>query len=67
MEMDLDKKKYKDEDYKTYIYGSAEVVGLMCLKVFCGGDESEYQKLLTPARHLGSAFQKVNFLRGYQK
>ncbi len=63
MEMDLDKKSYKDEDYKTYIYGSAEVVGLMCLKVFCNGDESEYQKLLTPARHLGSAFQKVNFLR----
>ncbi len=63
MEMDLDKKSYKDEDYKTYIYGSAEVVGLMCLKVFCDGDEAEYQKLLTPARHLGSAFQKVNFLR----
>lgn len=63
MAMDLDKKSYQDKDYKTYIYGSAEVVGLMCLKVFCGGDEAEYQKLLTPAKHLGSAFQKVNFLR----
>jgi len=63
MEMDLDKKTYQDKDYQTYIYGSAEVVGLMCLKVFCEGDEAEYQKLLTPAKHLGSAFQKVNFLR----
>ena len=63
MEMDLGKKKYEDDDYKTYIYGSAEVVGLMCLKVFCEGDEQEYQKLLVPAKHLGSAFQKVNFLR----
>jgi phytoene/squalene synthetase len=63
MEMDLDKKTYQDDDYKTYIYGSAEVVGLMCLKVFCNGDEDEYQKLLVPAKHLGSAFQKVNFLR----
>ncbi|MEQ9405371.1 MAG: phytoene/squalene synthase family protein [Cyclobacteriaceae bacterium] len=63
MEMDLGKKAYEDKDYKTYIYGSAEVVGLMCLKVFCEGDEEEYQKLLIPAKHLGSAFQKVNFLR----
>ena len=63
MEMDLDKKDYQSEDYQTYIYGSAEVVGLMCLKVFCEGDESKYQTLLGPARHLGSAFQKVNFLR----
>ncbi len=63
MEMDLDKKTYRDEDYKTYIYGSAEVVGLMCLRVFCDNDESKYQKLVTPAKHLGSAFQKVNFLR----
>ncbi|MEP5612705.1 MAG: phytoene/squalene synthase family protein [Cyclobacteriaceae bacterium] len=63
MEMDLDKKTYQDKDYQTYIYGSAEVVGLMCLKVFCEGNEAEYQKLLTPAKHLGSAFQKVNFLR----
>ena len=63
MEMDLSKKDYADPDYKKYIYGSAEVVGLMCLKVFCGGDENEYQRLLPPAKHLGSAFQKVNFLR----
>lgn len=63
MEMDLSKTDYADPDYKKYIYGSAEVVGLMCLKVFCGGDEKEYQRLLPPARHLGSAFQKVNFLR----
>ena len=63
MEMDLSKKDYKDPDYDKYIYGSAEVVGLMCLKVFCEGDEKQYQSLLMPARHLGSAFQKVNFLR----
>ncbi len=46
-----------------YIYGSAEVVGLMCLKVFVSGDEETYKKLELPARRLGSAFQKVNFLR----
>ena len=63
MEMDLSKTDYKDPDYDKYIYGSAEVVGLMCLKVFCEGNEDEYQSLLKPARHLGSAFQKVNFLR----
>ncbi|MEO9482343.1 MAG: phytoene/squalene synthase family protein [Ekhidna sp.] len=63
MEMDLSKKDYVDSDYKKYIYGSAEVVGLMCLKVFCGGEEKEYQRLLPSAKHLGSAFQKVNFLR----
>jgi len=63
MEMDLSKKDYTDTEYQTYIYGSAEVVGLMCLKVFCHGDEKEYQSLLKPAKHLGAAFQKVNFLR----
>lgn len=63
MEMDLEKKDYKDDDYNTYIYGSAEVVGLMCLKVFCEGNEEEYQSLLKPAKNLGAAFQKVNFLR----
>ncbi|WP_462247546.1 phytoene/squalene synthase family protein [Ekhidna sp.] len=63
MEMDLSKKDYTDPDYEKYIYGSAEVVGLMCLKVFCDGDEDEYQRLLSPAKYLGSAFQKVNFLR----
>lgn len=63
MEMDLSKRDYTHPEYKKYIYGSAEVVGLMCLKVFCDGDDDKYQSLLKPARHLGSAFQKVNFLR----
>ena len=63
MEMDLSKTDYTDPEYHKYIYGSAEVVGLMCLKVFCEGNEEEYQSLLKPAKHLGSAFQKVNFLR----
>lgn len=63
MEMDLQKKDYSASEYQKYIYGSAEVVGLMCLKVFCGGEEKKYQELLLPARSLGSAFQKVNFLR----
>ena len=63
MEMDLSKRDYTNPDYQKYIYGSAEVVGLMCLKVFCDGDDKEYQSLLKPAKHLGAAFQKVNFLR----
>ncbi|GAB2617185.1 phytoene/squalene synthase family protein [Belliella aquatica] len=63
MEMDLDFKTYNDSKYHEYIYGSAEVVGLMCLKVFCEGDESEYLRLREPACKLGAAFQKVNFLR----
>lgn len=63
MEADLEQKVYSDDEYDTYIYGSAEVVGLMCLKVFCDGNEAEYQKLKQPARALGAAFQKVNFLR----
>ncbi|MEP0984811.1 phytoene/squalene synthase family protein [Ekhidna sp.] len=63
MEMDLSKKDYEDPEYEKYIYGSAEVIGLMCLKVFLDGDEKKYQELLKPAKHLGSAFQKVNFLR----
>lgn len=63
MEMDLDFKKYNDNRYNEYIYGSAEVVGLMCLKVFCKGDPGMYNKLKEPARKLGAAFQKVNFLR----
>lgn len=63
MEMDLDFKKYNDNRYYEYIYGSAEVVGLMCLKVFCKGDPGMYNKLKEPARKLGAAFQKVNFLR----
>jgi phytoene/squalene synthetase len=63
MAMDLSKKQYDEEAYKTYIYGSAEVVGLMCLKVFCKGNNEQYCSLIQPARKLGEAFQKVNFLR----
>ncbi|MCC5937353.1 MAG: phytoene/squalene synthase family protein [Lunatimonas sp.] len=63
MEMDLDFTKYSDEKYHEYIYGSAEVVGLMCLKVFCEGDGTTYEKLKGYACSLGAAFQKVNFLR----
>jgi phytoene/squalene synthetase len=63
MEMDLDKKLYSRNDYNEYIYGSAEVVGLMCLYVFCDGDRTVYNKLKPAAQALGAAFQKVNFLR----
>jgi len=63
MEMDLYKDDYDEEGYKAYILGSAEVVGLMCLKVFVDGDEKRYQELKKPAMQLGSAFQKINFLR----
>lgn len=63
MEMDLDQSKHSDSTYDEYIYGSAEVVGLMCLRVFCKGNEEQYQHLKPTARSLGSAFQKVNFLR----
>lgn len=63
MEMDLDFKTYNDSKYNEYIYGSAEVVGLMCLKIFCEGDDNMYQRLREPACKLGAAFQKVNFLR----
>ncbi|QWX84486.1 phytoene/squalene synthase family protein [Cellulophaga sp. HaHaR_3_176] len=64
MRMDLYKTVYKtDAEYKEYIYGSADVVGLMCLKVFVKGDKEAYNSLKTSAMSLGSAFQKVNFLR----
>lgn len=63
MEMDLHFHNYEDSLYKKYIYGSAEVVGLMCLRVFLEGDEERYQALREPACALGSAFQKINFLR----
>ncbi len=63
MEMDLSETSYNSDRYKEYIYGSAEVVGLMCLKVFCEGKEAPYQELKKSARALGAAFQKVNFLR----
>ena len=63
MKLDLHKSEYTDEEYKAYIYGSADVVGLMCLKVFVNGDQVKYNELKEPAMRLGSAFQKVNFLR----
>lgn len=63
MEMDLHHSVYEENLYKKYIYGSAEVVGLMCLRVFCEGDSLKYERLKEPARALGSAFQKINFLR----
>jgi len=63
MEFDLDRHRYDQVGYEAYIYGSAEVVGLMCLYVFCDGDKSQYERLKPHARSLGSAFQKVNFLR----
>ncbi|MDX5422535.1 MAG: phytoene/squalene synthase family protein [Hymenobacteraceae bacterium] len=63
MEMDLDDHVYDHSLYKDYIYGSAEVVGLMCLKVFCEGDGEMFERLKKPACSLGAAFQKVNFLR----
>lgn len=64
MRMDLSKKKYNTvEEYREYIYGSADVVGLMCLCVFVNGDKEKYEDLKSSAMALGSAFQKVNFLR----
>jgi 15-cis-phytoene synthase len=63
MEMDLYRNEYDERGYAEYIYGSAEVVGLMCLRVFCEGNQSMYEELKEPARRLGAAFQKVNFLR----
>ena len=63
MRMDIKKKSYSIDEYRTYIYGSAEVVGLMCLLVFVNGNKRNYNKLLPGAKALGSAFQKINFLR----
>jgi phytoene/squalene synthetase len=64
MKMDLIKSEYSTmEEYNEYIYGSADVVGLMCLKVFVNGDQRLYNELKDEAMRLGSAFQKVNFLR----
>jgi phytoene/squalene synthetase len=63
MEMDLTHDVYSSELLKKYIYGSAEVVGLMCLRVFYFNDPETYDQLVVPARKLGAAFQKVNFLR----
>lgn len=63
MQMDLHPVTYDSDRYKEYIFGSAEVVGLMCLQVFTEGDKSKYEELKPYAMKLGSAFQKINFLR----
>jgi 15-cis-phytoene synthase len=63
MEKDLTKSTYDKVNFDEYIYGSAEVVGLMCLYVFCSGDRTKYNALYPAAMKLGAAFQKVNFLR----
>ena len=63
MRQDLYKSTYNKDEYLNYIYGSADVVGLMCLKIFVEGNDDEYERLKKPAMSLGSAFQKVNFLR----
>lgn len=63
MESDLTQHQYDRQGYEEYIYGSAEVVGLMCLYVFCEGNKTLYEKLRSSASALGAAFQKVNFLR----
>jgi len=63
MEMDITMKAHDQSSYEEYILGSAEVVGLMCLRVFCDGDDALYQQLKPQAMKLGSAFQKINFLR----
>ena len=61
--MDLDKKSFEQDEYEAYIYGSAEVIGLMCLRVFCEDNDGLYNRLKSPAQKLGSALQKINFLR----
>jgi len=63
MEMNLEEQKYDENTYKKYILGSAEVVGLMCLTIFVNGNKNQYKKLKPYAMKLGSAFQKINFLR----
>ncbi len=63
MEMDLTQKKFDEKSFDEYVLGSAEVVGLMCLRVFCKGDDTQFQKLKPLAMKLGAAFQKINFLR----
>lgn len=63
MRMDIDKVTFSESEYRQYIYGSAEVIGLMCLRVFCEGNTELYNELEPSARSLGSALQKINFLR----
>lgn len=65
MAMDLSKTTYNKAEYQAYIYGSAEAVGLMCLKVFVEGDAEQYKALRPGASRLGAAYQKVNFLRDF--
>jgi 15-cis-phytoene synthase len=66
MRMDLEPLTYSSDKYNEYIYGSAEAVGLMCLQVFCEGNDAQFSALKNPAKSLGAAFQKVNFLRDLQ-
>ncbi len=66
MRMDLTYTSFTESEYNSYIYGSAEVIGLMCLKVFVHGDKKKYDQLTNGARALGSAYQKVNFLRDFR-
>lgn len=66
MAMDLERNFHDEHSFREYVHGSAEVVGLMCLKVFCAGDDAAYERLKAPAARLGAAFQKVNFLRDLQ-
>jgi phytoene/squalene synthetase len=66
MEMDLTEQTYDQQGYEEYILGSAEVVGLMCLKVFVEGDQTRYDELKNSAMKLGAAFQKINFLRDFK-
>ncbi|MBK8701451.1 MAG: phytoene/squalene synthase family protein [Saprospiraceae bacterium] len=66
MEMDLDTVSHDEPSYKKYIFGSAEVIGLMCLRVFVRNDDELYLRLEPSAKYLGSAFQKVNFLRDFK-
>ncbi len=65
MKLDLKPQHYDQQLYKTYIYGSAEVIGLMCLRVFCDNDSRAYASLEAGARALGAAYQKINFLRDF--
>ena len=67
MEMDLQKVQYTTQKYEKYIFGSAEVVGLMCLRIFTEGQQEKYEELKPFARKLGAAFQKINFLRDIQQ
>jgi 15-cis-phytoene synthase len=66
MRMDLDRRTHDTQSFTDYVFGSAEAVGLMCLGVFCEGDDRLYERLAPAARRLGAAFQKVNFLRDLQ-